>query len=99
MAVRGDSELVVNQIKKEYSCTSTKISAYCQEVRKLEGTFDRLELTRVLRNDNNEADKLTKMGSRPAPVLTGVFVQQFHQLTISNKPAEPADKPPEAEVF
>ena len=48
LAVRGDSELVVNQVQKEYSCTSTKMSAYCQEVRKLEGTFDGLELTHVL---------------------------------------------------
>ena len=73
--VRGDSELVVNQVQKEYSCTSAKMLAYCQEVRKLEGTFDGLELTHVLRNDNNEANELAKMGSRWAPVLTGVFVR------------------------
>src|SRR5438128_8937306 len=36
LAVRGDSALAVNQVQKEYSCTSTKMSAYCQEVRKLE---------------------------------------------------------------
>src|SRR5438132_3015741 len=75
LAVRGDSELVVNQVEKEYSCTSTKMSAYCQEVRKLEGAFDGLELTHVLQNDNNEADELAKMGSRRTPVPTGVFVQ------------------------
>ena len=73
--------------------------AYCHEVRKLGGTFDGLELTHVLRNDNNEADKLAKIGSRQAPILTGVFVQQLHQPTISEEPAEPAKKPPEAEVF
>src|SRR5438128_6751558 len=73
--------------------------AYCQEVRILEGTFDGLELTHVLRNDNNEADELAKMGSRRAPVLTGVFVQQLHQPTISEESAEPAEKPLEAEVF
>src|SRR6266542_1318566 len=67
LAVRGDSELVVNQVQKEYSCTSTKISAYYQEVRKLEGTFDGLELTHVLWNNNKEADELAKMGSRRAP--------------------------------
>src|SRR5213075_834765 len=44
LAVRGDSELVENQVQKEYSCTSTKMSAYYQEVQKLEGTFDGLEL-------------------------------------------------------
>src|SRR5438105_11379270 len=45
LAVRGDSELVVNQVQKEYSCTSTKMSAYCKDVQKLEGTFDGLVLT------------------------------------------------------
>src|SRR5205809_7845834 len=29
LAVRSDSELIINQVQKEYSCTSTKISAYC----------------------------------------------------------------------
>src|SRR5205809_692372 len=99
LVVRGDSELVVNQVQKEYSCTSTKMSAYCLEVRKLESTFDGLELTHVLRNDNNEADELAKMGSRRAPIPTGVFVQQLHQPTISEEPAEPASKPIEAEIF
>src|SRR5437762_4699841 len=92
LAVRGDSELVVNQVQKEYSCTSAKMSAYYQEVTKLEGTFDGLELTRMLRNDNNEADELAKIGSRRAPIPTGVFIQQLHQSTISEEPIEPANK-------
>src|SRR6266540_4215488 len=99
LAVHCDSELVVNQVQKEYSCTSTKITAYYQEVRKLEGTFDGLELTHMLRNDNNEADELAKMGSRWASVPTGVFVQQLHQPTISEEPTEPVDKLPEVEVL
>src|SRR5437763_9797975 len=99
LVVRGDSELVINQVQKEYSCTSTKMSAYCQEVRKLEGTFDGLELTHVLWNDNNEADELAKMGSKRTPAPTGVFVQQLYQPTISEVSAKPADKPTEAEVF
>src|SRR5207237_1919866 len=98
LAVRGDSELVVNQVQKEYSCTSEKMPAYCQEVRKLEGTFDGLELTHVLRNDNNEANELVKMGSKWTPVPIGVFVQQLHQPTISKVSREPADKPTKAEV-
>ena len=44
------------------------MSAYCQEVQKLEGAFDGLELTHVLRNDNNEADELAKMGSKRTPI-------------------------------
>src|SRR5207237_988698 len=99
LVVRGDSELVVNQVQKEYSCTNTKMSAYCQEVRKLEGTFNGLAWTHGLRNDNNEADELVNMGSKRTAVPTGVFVQQLHQPTISEKAIEPATKPIEAEVF
>src|SRR5437868_112502 len=72
------------------------MSAYCQQIRKLEGTFDGLELTYVLRNDNIEADELAKMGFRRTSVPTGVFVQQLHQSTINEElpePAEPAKKP------
>src|SRR5438132_4101584 len=75
------------------------MSAYCQEVRKLEGTFDRLELTHVLRNDNNEADELAKMGSKRAPILISVFVQQLQQPTISEEATETVNKLTEAEVF
>src|SRR6266498_1121435 len=76
-----------------------KMSAYCQEVRKLEGTFDGQELTHVFRNDNNEADELAKMGSRWTPVPTGVFVQQLYQPTINEEATEPVSKLIEAEVL
>ena len=65
----------------------------------MQGTFDGLDLTHVLRNDNNEADELAKMGSKRTPVLTGVFVQQLHQPTISKESAEPVGNPIEAEIF
>src|SRR5438046_1070472 len=75
------------------------MSAYCQEVKKLEGTFDGLELTHVFRNDNNEAGELEKMGSKRALVPTDVFIHQLHQPTISEELAELVDKPPAAKVF
>ena len=37
--VRGDSELVIDQVMKESSCKSPLMMAYCQEVRKLEDKF------------------------------------------------------------
>ena len=37
--VRGDSELVVDQVMKESSRKSPLMPAYCQEVRKLEDKF------------------------------------------------------------
>ena len=37
--VRGDSELVIDQVMKESSCKSPFMAAYCQEVCKLEDKF------------------------------------------------------------
>jgi len=37
--VCGDSELVVDQVMKESSCKIPLMTAYCQEVRKLEDKF------------------------------------------------------------
>lgn len=37
--------------------------AHCQELRKLEGKFDDLELSHVLHHDNEAVDALAKMGS------------------------------------
>ena len=37
--IRGDSELVVDQVMKESSCKSPLMTAYCQEVHKLEDKF------------------------------------------------------------
>ena len=45
--VRGDSELVVDQVMKESSCKSPLMAAYCQEVRKLEDKFQGIELHHV----------------------------------------------------
>ena len=30
--IRGDSQLVINQVRKESSCHNTKMATYCQEV-------------------------------------------------------------------
>lgn len=52
MIVRGDSQLVVNQVMKDWSCLNETMEAYRQEVRKLEDKFDGLQLCHVLRHNN-----------------------------------------------
>ena len=42
--VYGDSKMVIDQVMKNSNCESPLMDAYCQEVRKLEGTFRGLEL-------------------------------------------------------
>ena len=74
LSIYGDSTLVINEVNKDWSCTSDKMDAYCSEIRKLEGKFYGIEYHYVVRDQNQVADQLSKLGSTRAEVLAGVFV-------------------------
>jgi ribonuclease HI len=69
--IRGDSELVVDQVMKEKNCVDPKMEAYCQAVRELEDKFHRLELHHVLRDHNKVVDILDNTASSRKSVPTG----------------------------
>jgi len=45
--IRGDSQLVIDQVMKASNCHDPKMEAYCKEVRKLEDKFQDLELIHI----------------------------------------------------
>ena len=47
--IRGDSQLVIDQVMKESSCHNAKKATYCREVRQLEDKFDGLKLNHIPR--------------------------------------------------
>jgi ribonuclease HI len=61
--VRGDSQLIVDQVMKESSCHDPKMEAYYKAVRRLEDRFDSLELNHIVRKYNEAADELAKIMS------------------------------------
>ena len=61
--IRGDSQLIVNQVMKESSCHDARMTTYWQEVRRLEDKFDGLELNHIPRRLNEAADALAKAAS------------------------------------
>jgi ribonuclease HI len=61
--VRGDSQLVIDQVMKNASCHDDKMEAYCKAVRALEDKFYGIELNHVPRRYNEEADELAKIVS------------------------------------
>ncbi|XP_066385016.1 uncharacterized protein [Miscanthus floridulus] len=80
--VRGDSQLVINQVMKESSYHNTKIAAYYPEVCQLEDKFDGLELNHILRHLNDAADALAKAAFSREPVLTSVFASDQHKPSV-----------------
>jgi ribonuclease HI len=95
LMVYGDSALVINQVNKDWSCTSEKMDNYCAEIRKLEGKFYGIEFHHVVRDASQAADRLSKLGSTRAKVLAGVFIQDL--MTPSIKPGEEVIEVPPVE--
>ena len=88
--VRGDSQLVIDQVMKESSCHDPKMEAYCNTLRHLEDKFDGLELNHVPRKYNEDADELTKIASRRTTVPPNIFARDIAKPSIDFKdPAEP----------
>jgi len=61
--MRGDSQLVIDQVMKESSCHDSRMEAYCNAVRCLEDKFNGLEINHIACKYNEEADELAKIAS------------------------------------
>ena len=92
--IRGDSQLVINQVMKESSCHDAKMAAYCQEVRRLKDKFDDLKLNHIPKRLNEAADALTKAASGREPVPTGIFASDQHKPSVCYKGSEQGDDGP-----
>jgi ribonuclease HI len=88
--VRGDSQLVIDQVMKNASCHDDKMEAYYKVVRALEDRFYGIELNHMPRRYNEEADELAKItsGRSPSP--------QTFLPEISPSPPSPSSHTPRA---
>jgi ribonuclease HI len=113
--VRGDSQLVIDQVMKNVSCHDDKMEAYCKAVRALEDKFYGIELN-VPRRYNEEADELAKIALGRITVPPNVFAWDVAQPSVNLEPspssreepsgapssptgAEPMDEDPSNEAY
>jgi ribonuclease HI len=93
--VRGDSQLITDQVMKEASCHDEKMEAYCNAVRRLEDKFDGLELNHIARKYNEEADQLAKIASGRTTIPPNVFSHDLTKPSVDFKnPAEAVSAAP-----
>jgi ribonuclease HI/transposase InsO family protein len=84
--VKGDSQLIIRQVRGECCCNNPQLAAYLIYVKRLEKDFDVLELQHVPREGNTAADALSASASTQAPVPEGVF-----QRRLLKPSAQPVD--------
>jgi ribonuclease HI len=96
--VRGDSQLVIDQVMKNASCHDNKMEAYCNAMRALEDKFYGIELNHIPRK-YNEADEVTKIASGRITVPPNVFSRDVTKSSVNleaspSNPEEPSGAPP-----
>jgi ribonuclease HI len=84
--VRGDLQLVIDQVMKNASCHDDKMEAYCNAVRALEDKFYDIELNHVPCRYNEEADELAKIASGRITVPPNVFARDIVRPSVNLEP-------------
>jgi len=80
--VRGDSQLVIDQVMKATNCHDLKMEAYCKEVRRLEDKFHGLELVHIARQYNKAAAGPAKIASTRGTVPPDAFSRDLHEPSV-----------------
>ena len=62
LLVKGDSQLVINQMTGRYKCNSENIIKLYETAKDLEKNFEKIYYLHVLRNLNKRADELSNEG-------------------------------------
>jgi ribonuclease HI len=81
LLVKGDSQLIIKQVKGDCSCNDPQLAAYLLHARKLEMDFEVLDLQHIPRAENAVADDLSTKASTSAPVPDGVLERRLRQPT------------------
>jgi hypothetical protein len=87
LLVKGDSQLIIKQVKWECYCINLQLATYLLHAQKLEKDFEVLDLHHIPRTDNTVADDLSTKASTWASVPNGVFERRLQRPTTW--PAQP----------
>ncbi|XP_043699958.1 uncharacterized protein LOC122650622 [Telopea speciosissima] len=79
LAVRADSQLVVNQVNRDYEAKDDRMAAYLKEVKQLLSLFESFEIIRVPCCKNEKADALSRLSKEELAQLdNSVYVEQLY---------------------
>jgi ribonuclease HI len=86
----GDSDLVVHQFSGEWDAKDANMASYRFYVQQLSGFFEGGEFHHVPRANNDEADRLSKIGSTKQDIPAGVSLEIIRKPSIKPSPESPS---------
>jgi ribonuclease HI len=82
LLIRGDSQLIVKQVQKEYDCNNDKTVEYLAEVRRMEKFFDGFEVQYVPHLNNRDANHLAWIASSRPPTPLDVIIEMLIKPSV-----------------
>ena len=82
LEVRGDSNLAISQINGDLDAKDPKMAAYRNAVLKLSARFEGLEFHHVVRENNQAADILARIGAERDPVPPNIFLERLFKPSV-----------------
>ena len=72
--VHGDSNIAISQINGDFDAKDPKMAAYRNAILKMSARFEGLEFHHVVRENNQTADILARIGDKRDPVPPNIFL-------------------------
>ena len=82
LEVRGDSNLSISQINGDFNAKDPKMTAYRNAVLKMSARFEGLEFHHVVRENNQAADILARIGAKRDPVPPNIFLERLFKPSV-----------------
>jgi ribonuclease HI len=86
----GDSDLVVHQVSGDWDAKDANMASYRFYVQQLSGFFEGYEFHHVPRENNDEADRLSKIGSTKQDIPAGASLEIIRKPSIKPSPDSPS---------
>jgi ribonuclease HI len=81
-----DPDLVTHQVSGDWDAKDANMASYRFYVQQLSGFFEGYEFHHVPRANNEEADRLSKIGSTKQDILAGMSLEIIHKPSIKPSP-------------
>jgi ribonuclease HI len=86
----GDSDLVTHQVSGDWDARDANMASYRFYVQQLSRFFEGCEFHHVPRANNDEADRLSKIGSTKQDIPAGVSLEIIRKPSIKPSPESPS---------
>ena len=82
LEVRGDSNLAISQINGDFDAKDPKMATYRNAILKMSARFEGLEFHHVVRENNQVAYILARIGAKRDPVPPNIFLERLFKPSV-----------------